>query len=40
MKAKPPIYVARADPFASAAAMHFDRVKLLPFRAFVSGFTL
>lgn len=26
MKAKPPISMARIDPFASAAALHFDRV--------------
>ncbi|EDQ91384.1 uncharacterized protein MONBRDRAFT_15000, partial [Monosiga brevicollis MX1] len=26
MKAKPPISIARADPFASAAAMHFERL--------------
>lgn len=30
MKAKPPIHLARSDPFASPAALHFEKVRPLP----------
>ena len=34
MKAKPPIHLARSDPFASPAALHFEKVRPLHFGFF------
>lgn len=30
MKTKPPIFITKNDPFASPAALHFERVSILP----------